>query len=316
MVSHVELDGLADAHLIRNRDDAALEIQRDDVPHEEVAPAEALLVLVDDHAHEQSPVEQLSFVFIELQRHLLEHRHRHLAPEFQDHVAVGLGHHEWLADWTAPLADDEVDVERPGERESNGPGRASPVIDRQHVVTGLRRSGGHAADHGNCLSRTAASADGRQQPAHRHGKGIRHHHHRSKIISNPQSLSQRRCISRVKGMVRRDEPGMHVDVRKLQRQGGKTRPTLPLFVDAEHRLCGHAQQHSRRQRLAEVLHHLGEGRPVVEAGEDQQHVAVSGQPVVEAVRDLHRRGAGIDVPADGRRGIAAGPSARASARGG
>ena len=88
-VPHLELHGRADVDALADRERAAALVGAEHVAHEEVAAVEVELVLVDDDADVQAVAHQLAFVVGRGLHELLQARHRGLARELVDEVALG-----------------------------------------------------------------------------------------------------------------------------------------------------------------------------------------------------------------------------------
>ncbi len=87
-VAHVELHGLADGHLVADRERARLLVGAQDVAHQEVPARELGLVLVDDEAHVQTVAEEIALVVGGRGGELLQARDRRLSGELLHEVPL------------------------------------------------------------------------------------------------------------------------------------------------------------------------------------------------------------------------------------
>ena len=119
-VPDVELEGLADLDTVGDGDRAGVRVGPEQAPDQEVAPVEAVLVLVDDLADlEAAAAEQLLLVLVEAGQHLAQPVDRGPAAQLVDDVALAPGDGERRAHRAAALADHGPDV--------HGPTRATPA---------------------------------------------------------------------------------------------------------------------------------------------------------------------------------------------
>ena len=225
------------------------------------------------------------------------------AAELLDHVALGLGDDDGLSDGPAALADDDVDLHGPGNRDADGPGAKALVAKDQRVVSRLACAGRHAADDGDRVLRSTASGDGRQQPGDRRRERVGEHDDRAQIVGDAQVLAHHRGISEARSVLLGVEPpGVQPCPRHAEGQGRHPGTALQLTVHAQHALGGDSKHRAGHDRLADRVSRLGKGGRVVKAPEEDGQVAPAAKLVEEVAGDLRRCGPGVEMTADVRGG--------------
>jgi NAD(P)-dependent dehydrogenase (short-subunit alcohol dehydrogenase family) len=151
-VPDVELDGLADLDPVADRDRSRSGVGADHAADQEVALARLVPVLVDEHTELQPPGQQFVVPAGHGRGHLAQPDQGRAPAELVDHVALGAGDDVGVADGTAALGDQRMDLGR-RQVDADRTRGEHPVVEKQPALPGCERGAGHAAhDHrAGCL---------------------------------------------------------------------------------------------------------------------------------------------------------------------
>lgn len=146
-IAQMELHGLTWPEIIADDQCGSLAVERKDIPDQEIARFELLLILAHDTPQMQTPLQHLFFVIRQRLEDPLQLSHRWLASQFEHDVPFGSRDNHRIANRPTALGNNRSDIQRSAHSQGNGTVVKRAIVQHQAVFARGRPAAGHPSHH-------------------------------------------------------------------------------------------------------------------------------------------------------------------------